>query len=205
MTDWTHAEVPGDPTAVGTAPSGYLRAADPKDLMRRRTLALWGTGAFAGMTVVTSLTTATVDFSRGGSALVAVALLLALMRVAAGVAGWITLARWMSGARAAYVAAGVPAPAAWQVWAGWFVPVYGLWGPFAAMRQLTSHLPAIEAARHRWWIGFVFSWVFLIQAAFQSSVGWNHALVVLAAAFLVFSFAMLRTVIDRTTESLVRA
>ncbi|MDN4474056.1 hypothetical protein [Demequina zhanjiangensis] len=204
MTEIERTEEQGEPNA-GIVPSDetYLAASDPRDLLRRRTFALWGTGAFTGVTALLALTSLALR-GDSGSAVLALYWTLVLLRLIAIVIGWIALARWMSGVRAAFVAAGAPAPAAWQVWASWFIPVYGLWGPFSAMRQLTSHLPAIEATRHRWWVGFIFSWVFVVQASFQESLGWNLALVLLSAAVLVFSFVMLRTVIDRTTKSLLR-
>ncbi len=205
MNDAEHAGARPDAIAPPAPPvESVLSATDPQDLLRRRTFALWGTGAFAGASVLLALVTLAVEGAATSPAVTAVFWALVLLRIAAGVAGWITLARWMSGVRGAYVAAGAPAPAAWKVWASWFVPIYGLWGPFTAMKGLTSHVLMIESARFRWWWGFVFSWVVAFQTSLNDSLAWNRAGALIAAGLLAVSFVMLRTVIDRATKPLVR-
>ncbi len=131
-------------------------------------------------------------------------LLLMLLSFVGAVTGYVTLSLWMMRVRDIVKPQGYPAPAGWQIWAGWFIPFYSLIAPVKVMNDLSykagkeRHTPFLAL----WWAGWL---VFAIGNNITGIETLDRAVLglvstVMAVAVLV-SFAGLWVLIPRISRA----
>ena len=100
---------------------------------------------------------------------------------------------------------GVDGPATWQIWTGWFIPIYAWFGPFLTMKRLSSHVEDLRQVRARWWASFLFSSVMWVQSALFAGTILGVVGLTASAVSLGASYLALKQVIERTTASVAAA
>lgn len=186
----------GHDGAVPAQPHPELAAT----VLRAAGLAKAWTGAHTGAIVLSAL--ALIASTSGLVSLGAEAIVLDALTLVTAVGGWILLCAWMIAVRDVLAARGAAVPETWKIWVPWLIPIYAWFGPFLAMRALTSHVEGLRQVRARWWAGFVLSNVMWFQASLFASTALATMGLTFSAVAIVTSYLALRTLIDRTTDSL---